>query len=160
MSIAIASLILLVVFVVIAVPVSVRALGIASRRNENRPEGGGETGSAQGQPSDKEIHDEAQAIRRLGPFLGALVALSGVPLSLIGAILATGVVGAASFTDTVPSTTLGAFQGLIGYFLGARSIGKATMIFAMVALMFGLLASQGYVPGLEATDHGLPANKP
>ena len=36
-------------------------------------------------------------------------------------------------------------------------VGRATMIFAMVALMFGLLASQGYVPGIEATDHGMPA---
>ena len=31
------------------------------------------------------------------------------------------------------------------------------MIFAIVALMFGLMASQGYVPGIGATDHGLPA---
>jgi hypothetical protein len=84
-------------------------------------------------------------------------AAAGVPLALFGAVLATGIAGDASFTDTVPATTLAAFLGLIGYFLGARRVGRAAMIFAVVALLFGLSASQGYVPGIEATDHGMPA---
>jgi hypothetical protein len=84
-------------------------------------------------------------------------AAAGVPLALVGAVLATGVAGRASFIDTVPATTLAAFLGLIGYFLGARRVGRAATIFAVVALLFGLFASQGYVPGIEATDHGMPA---
>ena len=134
-----------------------RVLGEAGARNQKRPGGGGESGSAQGQPSDGEIRDEAEAIRRTGPLLGAATAAMGLPLALFGAFLATGILGDASFTDTVPATTIAAFLGLIGYFLGARRFGRAAMIFAIVALMFGLLASQGYVPGIEATDHGLPA---
>jgi hypothetical protein len=84
-------------------------------------------------------------------------AAAGVPLALVGAVLATGIAGRASFTDTVPATTLGAFLGLIGYFLGARKVGRSVVIFAIVALLFGLFASQGYIPGIEATDHGMPA---
>ena len=34
------------------------------------------------------------------------------------------------------------------------------IIFAMVALMFGVLAGQGYVPGIEPADHELPAKEP
>jgi hypothetical protein len=30
----------------------------------------------------------------------------------------------------------------------------------MVALMLGVSAGQGYVPGIEPTDHGLPAKAP
>jgi hypothetical protein len=33
-------------------------------------------------------------------------------------------------------------------------------IFAMVALMFGVSAGQGYAPGIEPTDQDLPAKKP
>ena len=31
---------------------------------------------------------------------------------------------------------------------------------AMVAPMFGVSAGQGYVPGIEPTDHRLPAKEP
>jgi hypothetical protein len=103
------------------------------------------------------MREEAEALRRTGPVLGVATAAAGVPLALVGAVLATGIAGRASFTDTVPATTLGAFLGLIGYFLGARKVGRAVVIFAVVALLFGLFASQGYIPGLEATDHGMPA---
>jgi len=103
------------------------------------------------------MREEAEALKRTGPIFGVMSAAAGVPLALAGAFLATGIVGDASFTDTVPATTLGAFLGLIGYVFGARRVGRAVVVFAVVALLFGLLASQGYVPGLEATDHGMPA---
>ncbi len=157
MGLAVVSLIVLAILGALAGLVLSRVLATAGARNENRPGGGGESGSAQGQPSDREVRDEAEALRRTGPVLGVAAAAMGVPLALVGAVLATGIAGDASFIDTVPATTLAAFLGLIGYFLGAQGVGRATMIFAMVALMFGLLASQGYVPGIEATDHGMPA---
>ena len=33
------------------------------------------------------------------------------------------------------------------------------IIFAVVALMFGVAAGQGYVAGIEPTDHDLPAKE-
>ena len=160
MSIAIASLILLAVVAVIAVPVFGRVVGVATRRNDDRPGGGGEGGSAEGQPSGEEIHDEAEALKRFGPFFGGVAAVSGILMGLVGAILATGIAGDASYLNTIPMASLGAFLGIIAYIMGARRIGKSAIIFAMVALMFGVSASQGYVPGLEPTDRGLPAIEP
>ncbi len=158
MSIAIASLILLAVVAVVAVPVLGRVVGVATRRNDDRPGGGG--GSAEGQPSAEEVHEEGQALKRLGPFFGGVAAVTGILMGLVGAVLATGIAGDASYLNTIPMASLGAFLGIIAYVMGARRIGKSAIIFAMVALMFGVSASQGYVPGLEATDRGLPAIEP
>ncbi len=156
MSIAIASLILLAVVAVVAVPVLGRVVGVATRRNDDRPGGGG----AEGQPSAEEVHEEGQALKRLGPFFGGVAAVTGILMGLVGAVLATGIAGDASYLNTIPMASLGAFLGIIAYVMGARRIGKSAIIFAMVALMFGVSASQGYVPGLEATDRGLPAIEP
>jgi hypothetical protein len=158
LSIAIASLILLAVVAVVAVPVLGRVVGVATRRNDDRPGGGG--GSAEGQPSAEEVHEEGQALKRLGPFFGGVAAVTGILMGLVGAVLATGIAGDASYLNTIPMASLGAFLGIIAYVMGARRIGKSAIIFAMVALMFGVSASQGYVPGLEATDRGLPAIEP
>ena len=151
MGLAVVSLIVLAILGALAGLVLSRVLGAAGSRNEKRPGGSG------GHRSDQELREEAETIRRTGPVLGVATAAAGVPLALVGAVLATGIAGRASFTDTVPATTLGAFLGLIGYFLGARKVGRSVVIFAIVALLFGLFASQGYIPGIEATDHGMPA---
>jgi len=158
LSIAIASLILLAVVAVIAVPVFGRVVGVATRRNENRP--GGEEGSAQRQPSGEEIHEEGEALKRFGPIVGGGAAVTGILMGLVGAILATGIAGDASYLNTIPLASLGAFLGIIAYIMGAERFGKSAIIFAMVAMMFGVGASQGYVPGLEPTDRGLPAIEP
>ena len=160
LSIAIASLILLAVGAVIAVPVFGRVVGVATRRNENRPGGGDESGSAQGQPGDEEISEGAEALKRTGPFFGGTAAVLGILMGLLGAILATGVAGDAGYSNTIPMASLGTFLGIIAYILGAQKIGRAAIIFTMVALMFGVSASQGYVPGVEPTDHTLPTKEP
>jgi hypothetical protein len=158
LSIAIASLILLAVVAVVAVPVFGRVVGVATRRNENRP-GGGE-GGAQRQPSGEEIHEEGEALKRFGPLVGGGAAVTGILMGLVGAILATGIAGDASYLNTIPLASLGAFLGIIAYIMGAERFGKSAIVFAMVAMMFGVGASQGYVPGLEPTDRGLPAIEP
>ena len=160
MSIAIASLILMAVVAVVAVPVIGRVTGEATRRNEDRPGGGDESGSAQGQPSGEEIHEEGEALKRFGPFFGAGAAVTGILMGLVGAILATGIAGDASYLNTIPMASLGAFLGIIAYIMGARRIGRSAIVFAVVAMMFGVMASQGLIPGLEATDRGLPAVEP
>jgi hypothetical protein len=153
LGLAVVSLVVLAILGALTGLVLSRVLSSAGARNQKRPGSGG----SRGHRSDQELRDEAETIRRTGPVLGVATAAAGVPLALVGAVLATGIAGDASFTDTVPATTLATFLGLIGYFLGARRVGRAAMIFAVVALLFGLSASQGYVPGIEATDHGMPA---
>ena len=164
MSIAIASLILLAVVTLVAVPVFGRVVGVATRRNDDRPGGGDEGGSAEGQPSAEEVYKEGQALKRLGPFFGAGAAVTGILMGLVGAVLATGIAGDASYLNTIPvvflGVSLGAFLGIIAYIMGARRIGRSAIIFAMVAMMFEVAASQGYVPGLEPTDRGLPPIEP
>ena len=160
MSLALVSLILVAIIALIAVPVIARVAGVATRRNDDRPEGGGEGGSAEGQPSGEEIRDEAEALKRFGPIVGGGAAVTGILMGLVGAILATGIVGDATYLNTIPMASLGAFLGIIGYIMGARDIGRAAIIFTVVAMMFGVAASQGYVPGLEATDRGLPSTEP
>jgi len=160
LSIAIASLIVLAMIALVAVPVFGRVAGVAVRRNENRPGGGDESGSAQGQPSDEEIREGAEALKRLGPVFGGGAAVTGILMGLLGAVLATGVAGDAGYSNTIPMTSLGTFLGIIAYILGAQKIGRAAIIFTMVALMFGVMASQGLVPGVEPTDHTLPKKEP
>ena len=148
------------IIALVAVPVFGRVAGVATRRNDDRPDGGGEGGGAEGQPSAEEIHEEGQALKRLGPFFGAGAAVTGILMGLVGAVLATGIAGDASYLNTIPMASLGAFLGIIAYVMGARRWARAAIIFTIVALMFGVAASQGYVPGLDATDRGLPAQEP
>lgn len=160
MSLAVASLILMAIVALVAVPVFGRVVGVATRRNDDRPEGGGEGGSAEGQPSGQEIHDEAEALKRFGPILGAGAAVTAILMGLVGAILATGIAGDASYLNTIPMTSLGTFLGIIAYIMGAQRWARVAIVFTVVALMFGVAVSQGYVPGLEPTDRGLPPKEP
>ncbi len=160
MSLALVSLILVAIVALVAVPIIARVAGMATRRNKDRPEGGDESGSAQGQPSDKEIHDEAEALKRFGPLVGGGAAVTAILMGLVGAILATGIAGDPTYLNTIPMATLGTFLGIIAYIMGAERFGRVAIIFTVVAMMFGVAASQGYVPGLEATDRGLPAQEP
>ena len=160
MSIAVASLILVAIVALVAVPVFGRVVGVATRRNDDRPGGGGEGGSAEGQPSAEEVHEEGQALKRFGPILGAGAAVTAILMGLVGAIFATGIVGDASYLNTIPMTSLGTFLGIIAYIMGAERWARVAIVFTMVALMFGVAVSQGYVPGLEPTDRGLPPKEP
>jgi hypothetical protein len=160
LSLAVVSLILMAIIALVAVPVLGRVAGVATRRNDDRPEGGGEGGSAEGQPSGQEIHEEGEALKRFGPLVGGGAAVTGILMALIGAILATGIAGDPTYLNTIPLASLGTFLGIIAYIMGARDIGRAAIIFTVVAMMFGVAASQGYVPGLEPTDRGLPAQEP
>jgi hypothetical protein len=50
--------------------------------------------------------------------------------------------------------------GILGYFLGSRRLGTVTVLLCVAALFFGLAASQGLIPGIDASDRGLPAKSP
>lgn len=156
MGLAIVALIVLAIFTLVAVPIVARTISVASSRNEKQPGGGEQGGSAEGQPTDQEIKDEAEVIKRAGPLVGAVMGISGLLSGLAGGIfgLDGGLVGSA-----IPAASMGIFLGLVGYVLGARLLGRAAAIFSVVAIIFAMSASQGYVPGLPATDRGLPAQE-
>ena len=60
----------------------------------------------------------------------------------------------------VPAASAGVLMGMVGYFLGARGLGRAAAVVSAVALVLGVAASQGLVPGVERSDHLLPEKEP
>lgn len=85
---------------------------------------------------------------------GKISCIIGLLFAVYGIVIVFG--GGASVTSGV----MGAVLGILGYFLGSRRLGTATIIFSVVVLFFGLAAGQGLIPGIEATDRGLPAVEP
>jgi hypothetical protein len=88
--------------------------------------------------------------------------LAGRISCLLGLLLGVGGIVAALFggTANVSVGAVGAALGILGYFLGSRRLGTVTVLLCVAALFFGLAASQGLIPGMEASDRGLPAVEP
>jgi hypothetical protein len=88
--------------------------------------------------------------------------LAGRISCAVGVIFAVvGVVDAiAGGRASISAGALGAAIGILGYFLDANRLGTATVVLSIAALFFGLAASQGYIPGIEASDRGLPTVEP
>lgn len=51
--------------------------------------------------------------------------------------------------SSIVSGAVGIMLGVVGYVLGARRLAIATVVVCVLALVFGLAASQGLVPGFE-----------
>jgi hypothetical protein len=47
-----------------------------------------------------------------------------------------------------------ALLGVLGYFLGARRLGAATVVLGVVAVFFMAAASTGLIPGVTPVGHG------
>ena len=73
--------------------------------------------------------------------VGLLLGVGGIVAALLG--------GGAN----ISAGALGAALGILGYFLGARGLATATVLLCVAAIFFGLAASQGLIPGVEASDH-------
>jgi type III secretory pathway component EscR len=65
-----------------------------------------------------------------------LLCAVGILLALIGA-----------FFISIALNALGIVFGMLGYALGARWLGPAAVVLALVTLLAGLLLGQGVVPG-------------
>ena len=65
-----------------------------------------------------------------------LLCAAGILLAVIGA-----------FFISIALNALGVVLGMLGYALGARWLGPATVILALLTLMVGLLLGQGVLPG-------------
>jgi hypothetical protein len=155
LSIAIASLLALVIFGVLAVLVLGRVFRAAADRNENRPGGGEEEEGGRDPTGDDPGAEKAR--RSMTRSFGWGLAALGILLAGAGAVSAFDEV---SLNNVVPAAFVGGVLGLAGYFMGARRIGATAVVVSVVVLMFGIGASQGLIPGMESTDRNLPATEP
>jgi hypothetical protein len=157
--IAVVSLIVLALVGALGGLVLARVFGAAAARNEDRPGGAGddeEEGRGREGPGEEGPNEEAgkgQAGRLLGAAIAALGALTGAA----GAVAA---MFQGFLPGAVPATSAGILMGMVGYFLGARRLGRAAAILSAVALVLGAAASQGLVPGVEQSDHQLLQKEP
>ena len=85
---------------------------------------------------------------RICCILGILFGVGGIVVAFFG--------GGAS----VSPGAVGAALGVLGYFLGSRRLGTFTVLLCVAALFFGLAASQGLIPGIDASDRNLPDREP
>jgi site-specific recombinase len=84
--------------------------------------------------------------KRLGGLIscvvGLLLGLGGIVGALLGA------------SDDVSAGVLAMVLGVLGYSLGARRLGAATVVLGTVALFFVVAASTGLIPGVAPLGHG------
>lgn len=153
MGLAVVSFIILAIMGAVAGLVLGRVFGSAVARNEDRPGGGGGESA-----SGERYHTSPEEGRRLaGLIFGGGTAAAGIFTALVGLVTA---IWEATFPNTVVLTSMGMVMGLVGYALGARTLGKVAAGLSAAALVIGLAFSQGYVPGLEPSDHEIPAQEP
>ena len=81
---------------------------------------------------------------------------------IVGILFGVGAIVFALFGGgaNISAGALGAALGILGYFLGSRGLATATVVLCVAAIFFGLAASQGLVPGIEASDRSLPGIQP
>lgn len=75
---------------------------------------------------------------------GSIAAGAGILCAVVGFVIPF-----ISGGISVAPGGLGIVLGIIGYALGARRLGAAAIFLCALAMLFGLAASQGLVPGME-----------
>ncbi len=125
MSIAIASLLALVVVGALAGLLFFRAFGQAAARNESQVGGGND----EDQPAS--LGEETR--RSVWFFVGVGAAASAVLVDLVA--VATAFSGTQEFlNNAVPTAFLAFILAVVGYFLGARVLAVGAVVFTVVAL--------------------------
>jgi hypothetical protein len=79
---------------------------------------------------------------RICCLLGLLFGFGGILFALLGA------------SDNVSAGAMGVALGVLGYFLGSRRLGAATVVLGIVAVFFMAAASTGLIPGVTPLGHG------
>ena len=74
--------------------------------------------------------------------MGILFGAGGILFALLGA------------SANVSAGAVGAALGILGYFLGARRLGAATIVLGVVTVFFMAAASTGLIPGVAPLGHG------
>lgn len=153
MGLAVVSLLVLAVMGALGGLVLARVFATATARNPRRP-GGGENGGGGGRTG---AGNNVEGKRLAGLLIGGATAAAGIATGLLG--LATAF-SEYTFPNTVVLASLGIVMGMVGYAVGARKLGMAAAVISAAALIIGVAASQGYIPGVEPSDHSLPAQEP
>src|SRR3712207_4472575 len=98
-------------------------------------------------PGEARGKDQAKRLGGLiSSVLGLRLALGGIVGALLGGV-----------TEDVTTGALAIMLGVLGYSLGTRRLGAATVILGAVVLFFVVGASTGLVPGVEPSGHGYNA---
>jgi len=64
------------------------------------------------------------------------------------------VISVLSVSVNLSAGAVGIVLGLVGYFLGVRRLGAATIAVGVLALFFMAAASTGLIPGMAPPGHG------
>ncbi len=91
-------------------------------------------------------------------FFALVVCVVGILLGLVGFI--TPFFTGPATTADVSMQAVGILLGILGYYLSARRLAIAAVGLCIVAIFFGLAASQGLIPGFSETDRDLPDEEP
>jgi hypothetical protein len=86
----------------------------------------------------------------------ALKPLAGRICCLVGLLLGVGgiIFSVLSASVNLSAGAVGIVLGLVGYFLGVRRLGTATIAVGVIALFFMAAASTGLIPGVAPPGHG------
>jgi hypothetical protein len=86
----------------------------------------------------------------------ALKLLLGRICCLVGLLFGAGgiVFSILSASVNLSAGAVGIVLGLVGYFLGVRRLGTATIAVGVIALFFMAAASTGLIPGVAPPGHG------
>ena len=154
---AVVSLLVLAVMGALGGMVMARVFATAAARNERRPGGRENGGEGGGEGERTGAGNNVEGKRLAGLLIGGATAAAGIMTGLLG--LATAF-SEFTFPNTVVLASMGIVMGMVGYGVGARRLGAAAAVISAAALIIGVAASQGYVPGLEPSDHTLPGQEP
>lgn len=91
-------------------------------------------------------------------FVALVVCVVGILLGLVG-LITPFFTGPATTAD-VSIQAVGILLAIVGYYLGARRLAIAAAGLCIIAIFFGLAASQGLIPGIQGEDRDLPAEEP
>lgn len=135
MSVAVVSMIVLVIVGALGGLLFFRTFGGAVARNENRPEGeDDEARSPQGN-----LREETR--RSIWFFLGVGASITAMLIDVAG--VATAFSGSQEFlNDAVPIAFLAFALAVVGYFLGARMLAAGAIVFTVVALALAAVVIQ------------------
>ena len=86
------------------------------------------------------------------------ILLAGRISCVIGLLLAVGQVSAALLGAgaNITAGALGIGFCILGYYLDSRKLATAAIVLCAGAVLFGLAASQGLIPGIEPSDLAFP----
>ena len=107
-------------------------------------------------PEERQDDMQQEGIAQKDGREGALKLLLGRICCLVGLLLGAGgfVVAILGESVDLSAGALGIGLGVLGYYLGARRLGAASVVLGTAAVFFMAAVSTGLIPGLAPPGHG------